>query len=502
MEHKYESMLNELKDYLKDLEYLNSSIAVLQWDSMVNMPSKAISFRSEVLGYLSEQSYKLTTSDKIKRFVDFFKQFDNLDPVTSATIQNIEKEYNKTKKIPADEYKEYMMAASISTSAWEEAKNKADFSIFAPHLKKMIDFNKRFASYWGFETNKYNALLDLYEPGITTEKLDEVFGELRDAIVQLLTKIKSSSENYDKEIFKKKFAKEEQEEFGKIVLDKMGYDYKEAGRIDESTHPFTTNFGNKDVRITTNYCENDFRSALFSLIHEGGHAIYEQNIPDDLQGSLLATGASMGVHESQSRFYENIIGKSRAFWRFFYPITLEKFKQFEGVSFEQFYDAINIVEPSLIRTEADELTYSLHIIIRYEIEKMLFDGEVTVEELPKIWSEKYMEYLGVMPKNDSEGILQDMHWSDGSFGYFPSYALGNLYGTQFLYKMQKDIPNIYDQIEKGNLKLVYDWLKENIHKHGAIYKPAKLVKIVTGEELSAKYFINYINKKFMDIYKL
>ena len=272
--------------------------------------------------------------------------------------------------------------------------------------------------------------------------------------------------------------------------------------MDVSTHPFTINFGNKDVRITTHYLENEFRSALFSCIHEGGHAIYEQNIADDLEGTMLGTGTSMGVHESQSRYYENILGRSREFWTYFYPEAIKRFPQFEGVSFEEFYKAINIVEPSLIRTESDELTYSLHVIIRYEIEKELINGNIKVEDLPQIWNAKYKEYLGVEPKNDAEGVLQDMHWSGGSFGYFPSYALGNLYGAQFLGKMLKEMPDYNKNISEGNLDEIRLWLKENIHKYGSVYKPAELIKKVTGEELTAKYFIEYLNNKYNKVYEL
>lgn len=492
----------ELKKYLKDLESINSSIALIQWDTMVNMPKKAVEYRSDMIAYLSEQSYKLSTSDKVKEFVEYFENIHDLDEITKASIRTLKTEYNRTKKIPAEEYKEYVKETSISTSAWEEAKDKSDFSIFKPHLKKLVEYNRKFAEYWGYKDNKYDAFLDIYEPGITTKKLDLMFGELRDAIIELLGKIKKSGYTPDVEFFKKKFSKESQKQFGEKVLDKMEYDYKNAGRIDEYTHPFTTNFGNKDVRITNHYFENDFRSALFSFIHEGGHAIYEQDIPDSLRGTLLAQGASMGVHESQSRFYENIVGKSRPFWKYFYPIVKETFPQFKDVDFDQFFNGLNYVEPSLIRTEADELTYSLHIIIRYEIEKQLISGAIEVEDLPSIWNKKYKEYIGIEPKDDAEGVLQDMHWSDGSFGYFPSYALGNLYGAQFLNKLKSEVIDIDEKISNGDLSRLHKWLKENIHQYGAIYKPADLIKKVTGEELTAKYFIEYLNKKFTSIYKL
>lgn len=499
MGENFHTKLEEFKEYLTKIEYLNSATSVLSWDMMVNIPKKGKPYRSEVLGYLSSESYKLQTSDEMKAFIDYFISRENLDDITKGMIDNAKKNFDQTKKIPEDRYREYVILASNSFAYWEEAREKSDFSIFKPYLEKIIKFNEEFLEYWGYEGNKYNTLLDHYEPGITVEKLDKVFEELKSAIVCLLNKVKSSKLNVNTNFFYKHFTKEEQEAFGLYIAEKLGYDLQ-AGRLDVSAHPFTTTFDNKDVRITTRYDENEFRGALFSTIHESGHAIYEQNIPDELKGTGLATGVSMGVHESQSRFYENILGRSKEFWKYFYNEAQKRFRQFQDVSLEEFYKAINVIKPSLIRTEADELTYSLHIIIRYEIEKDLINGKITVDELPQIWNDKYKEYLGVEPKNDAEGVLQDMHWSDGSFGYFPSYALGNLYGAQFLSKMLEDIPNYYNLVENGEFNIIRDWLKENIHKYGSIYKPSEIIKKVTGEELSAKYFIDYLNNKFSKIY--
>jgi carboxypeptidase Taq len=297
------------------------------------------------------------------------------------------------------------------------------------------------------------------------------------------------------------FPTDAQERFSRYVLEKMGYDFG-AGRIDVSVHPFTITMGQNDVRITTHYYENDPLSALYSCIHEGGHAIYEQNIDPALIGTMLMTGASMGIHESQSRFYENLIGRSRAFWEFFYTEAQKEFPQLYGVPLETFYKAVNAVKPSLIRIEADELTYSLHIIIRYELEKAIFDGGANVDELPAMWNAKYKEYMGVEPQNDGEGILQDTHWSGGDFGYFPSYALGNLYGAQFLHTMKKDMPDLEQRIASGDLMCVNDWLKEHVHRFGAVYLPEELIRKVTGEPLTAKYFIDYLNGKYRDAYGL
>jgi len=496
-----ETRLEEFKEYLRKIEYLNAASGLLYWDMRVGMPKKGIPYRGKMLSYLSGEAYKLQTSDTMKEYIEYFVALEGLDDVTKAMVERAKKNYDQTKKIPEERYIAYVELTSNAEAAWEEAKGKSDFEIFKPFLEKLVSFNQEFVEYLGYEKNKYDTLLDNYEPGITVERLDVVFGELRDAIVSLLNKIENSKVKIDDNFFKKSFTEKEQEEFSLFILEKMGYDF-EAGRMDVSTHPFTINFGNKDVRITTHYLENEFRSALFSCIHEGGHAIYEQNIADDLDGTMLGGGTSMGVHESQSRYYENILGRSREFWTYFYPEAVKRFPQFEGVSFDEFYKAINIVEPSLIRTESDELTYSLHVIIRYEIEKELINGKIKVEDLPQIWNAKYKEYLGVEPKNDAEGVLQDMHWSGGSFGYFPSYALGNLYGAQFLGKMLKEMPDYNKNIAEGNLDEIRLWLKENIHKYGSVYKPAELIKKVTGEELTAKYFIEYLNNKYNKVYEL
>lgn len=499
MDKVVQEKLKDLREYLKKLEYLNSAIGVLYWDMRVGIPRKGIPYRSEVLGYLSTEGYKLETSDEVRDYIEYFSGVDGLDKVTSSMLEHVKKNYEKTKKVPEDRYREYVVLTSEAESIWEEAKAKSDFSMFKPYLERIVEFQKEMIGYWGYEGNKYNALLDLYEPGFTVEKIDKVFKEVRDAIVELLSKIKASGYAPDTKVLQGFYSKKSQEELGVHILNKIGYDF-DAGKMDESVHPFTIEFSNKDVRITTSYLENDFTSALFSCIHEGGHGIYEQNISDELIGTTLASGVSMGIHESQSRFYENILGRSREFWRGFYPEIIKTYPQFENLKYEDFYRAINNVNPSLIRTDADELTYSLHIIIRYEIEKALINDEIKVEDLPRVWNEKYKEYLGIEPENDGEGVLQDVHWAGGSFGYFPSYALGNLYGAQFYHSMLKSIPKLLEQVEKGEFGAIKEWLKENIHKHGGVYKPSELIKIATGEELSAKYFIEYLNKKYGEIY--
>lgn len=501
MDMNYKEKVEALREYLKKMEFLQSAVSVLHWDMRVSIPKKAVPYRSEVVGYMSTELYRMETSDEIKGFIYYFSGIVNLDKVTESMVENIKKNYEKSKKIPEDRFTKYVILASEAESAWEEAKEKSDFEYFKPYLEQLVEFQKEFVGYWGYEGNKYNTLLDFYEPGFTVEKIDRVFGELRDAIVELLNRIKASGYEPNTKFLEGCYSKESQEEFATTILKELGFDF-EAGRMDESMHPFTINFSNKDVRLTTHYYENDFLNALYSCIHEGGHGLYEQGIADELSGTSLASGVSSGIHESQSRFYENILGRSKAFWIHFYPELIKTYPQFEKVSIDDFYRAINIARPSLIRVDADELTYSLHIIIRYELEKALINDELKVEDLPKAWNEKYREYLGIEPKNNAEGVLQDVHWAGGMFGYFPSYALGNLYGAQFYSAMCKDIPDMLRRVEKGEFQMILDWLKDKIHRHGGVFKPSELIMNATGEELTAKYFIEYLNKKYSEVYGL
>jgi carboxypeptidase Taq len=501
MGKEVQNKINQLKELMKEREYLGSISSALYWDLAVKAPEKSVEYRSEMLGYVSAQMHRLETSEKMKELVDFFEGEVELSEIDKAMVRECKREYEKNVKIPEEKVKEFQIISAKSEAAWEEAKENSDFNIFKPHLEKVVGMCKEFIDYRGYEGNKYNTLLGDYERGITVEKLDSIFGELRDAIVDLLNKIRNSKAKVNESILEGEYPEKEQEEFSKFILNEMGYDFK-AGRLDESVHPFTISLGRDDVRITTHYNKKDFKPAVFGCIHEGGHALYDQGIAKELQGTGLADGTSMGIHESQSLFYESVLATSEAFWNRYYKDFQEKFPRFKEISFDDFYKSINATKPSLIRIESDELTYCLHIIIRYEIEKALINDEIKVEDLPRIWNEKYKEYLGVEPSDDSEGVLQDMHWSDGSFGYFPSYALGRLYSAQFFNKMKQDNSDIIEHIENGNLKPVLEWLRENVHKHGAVYPPAELVMRVTGEELDAKYFIEYLREKYGKIYEL
>lgn len=335
---------------------------------------------------------------------------------------------------------------------------------------------------------------------MSVDILDRVFGEVRTGIVELLQKIQSSGVSVDTSFIHHHFSKKQQRDFSIEILKQMGYDF-DAGRLDETVHPFQITLNNGDARVTTRYVENDFRVAIFGTIHEGGHALYEQNISKELAGTTLAEGTSMGIHESQSLFNEIFVGRNLNFWRKNYNL-LKSYSpgQFDQVSLLDFYRAINEVKPSLIRIEADEVTYPLHIIIRYEIEKALFNDEILVKDLPDIWNKKYEEYLGIKPDHDGVGVLQDVHWARGSFGYFPSYALGYIYAAQFKHALLKDLPNFDDLLANGELVKIKEWFNQKVHKYGKSKKPMEILKEVTGEEPNAKYLLDYLTDKYRQIY--
>jgi carboxypeptidase Taq len=352
------------------------------------------------------------------------------------------------------------------------------------------------------KTTPYDTLLDMYEPGLTTVELDRLFGELRARLVPLAEQIANAANKPDTTFLEGTFDKEAQKKFSKLILKDMGYDF-DAGRLDESVHPFATGLSPGDVRITTRYLPHDITSALFGTIHEGGHALYEQNIQAELAGTTLCTGTSMGIHESQSRLWENMIGRSLGFWQRYFPDLQAHFPgQLDGVTAEQFYRGINVVEPSLIRIEADELTYNLHIMIRYEIEKMLFNENLNPRDLPEVWNNKYKEALGITPPNDAEGVLQDVHWSGGAFGYFPSYSLGNMYGAQMMDVARRKLPELDRQVAAGQLFPLKEWLTEQVYQYGKLLKPAEIIERISGKPLQSSYLCDYLENKYREIYRL
>ncbi|WP_270182253.1 carboxypeptidase M32 [Alkalihalobacillus sp. CinArs1] len=490
-------------NYTKKMTGFNEAIGLMYWDLRTGAPKKGAEQRSEVIGMMSSEVFNMSVSDEMKNYLSNLSNAkDQLDEKTVKAVEECQKEYDRNIKIPAEEYSEYVILSSKAESVWEEAKEKNDFELFRPYLEKLVAFNQKFVEYWGYEDNKYNTLLDLYEPGVTVDMIDRVFGQLRDHIVPLVKKVVESSDKPHTDFLFEHFPKEKQQDFSLEILKKMGYDF-DAGRLDTTVHPFATGLNPGDVRVTTKYDEGDFRTAVFGTIHEGGHALYEQNISTDLIGTPLCSGTSMGIHESQSLFWENFVGRNKSFWKNNYE-TLKAYSsgQFDGVSLDDYYRAINVAGPSLIRIEADEMTYALHIMVRYEIEKGLINGEIEVKDLPSIWNEKMEEYLGITPDNDANGVLQDVHWSGGAFGYFPSYALGYIYAAQIKHAILKDLPNFDELLESGDLLPIKEWLTEHIHQYGKMKKPVEIIKDITGEGLNAAYLIEYLENKYSEVYHI
>lgn len=492
--------LNQFRNIIAKIKQYEEALAVLYWDLRTGAPRKGMDIRSEVIGTLSADMFKLSTSPELGELLTKLEK-ESLSEIDARLVTETRKEYDRSVKIPPQLFQEYVILTSQAESKWEECKENNDYAAFEPYLDKIINLTNQFIDLWGVKGTRYDTLLDQYEPGMTVEQLDTIFGQLRDQLVPLANAIAHSSNQPRTDFLQQSFNTGAQKEFSHYILEQMGFDF-EAGRLDESVHPFATGLNPRDVRITTRYLENDVTSALFGTIHEGGHALYEQNIMPELIGTTLCTGTSMGIHESQSRFWENVIGRSRPFWNRYYAKLQEHFPQLSEIDVDTFYRGNNVVNPSFIRIEADELTYNLHIIIRYEIEKMIFNEGLQAKDLPRIWNEKYAQYLGITPQSDAEGVLQDVHWSGGAFGYFPSYSLGNMYAAQMMHTLEQLMPNVWELVEAGQLHPIKEWLSERIYKYGKLKSPAELITSITNEALNPKYLVKYLTEKYTDIYTL
>ncbi|BCN32013.1 carboxypeptidase M32 [Anaeromicropila herbilytica] len=494
-----------LQPYLDKDMALNTALTLLSWDMETLAPSGGMDYTAKAVGVLALESFNTLINEDVNSLLTKLETPDEqagLDEVEKAIVKKLRKNYNDLKVIPAEEFKAYSELQATASNVWAQAKEKNDYNHFAPVLKKLIDFQRKFIGYrYQGEGNRYDVLLDDYEPGFTVEILDKFFNEVKETIIPLVQKVSANKDKVDNSFNYRTYNIEKQKEFCHFMAEYIGFDFN-RGVIAESAHPFTTNLHNHDVRITNHFLENNLESAIFSVIHETGHALYEMQIDDRLTQTVLGSGTSMGAHESQSRFFENNIAKSTDFWLPVYPKLQEAFKEeLKDVSLEDFIKGINQSTNSLIRTEADELTYCLHILIRYEIEKMMFNNEVEVEELPEIWNKKYEEYLGIRPETDSEGVLQDIHWACGNYGYFASYAIGSAVAAQIYAHMNKVMP-VEQYLREGNLTPVREFLKENIHKYGMLKKTNELLKDMMGEELNAKYFTDYLTEKFTKLYEL
>ena len=491
-----------MKPHLEKIMALNTAMTLFNWDSETLAPKEAGAYTSKVIGILSNEYFKALVNDEVKDLIDQCKAAEDLTVEQKAIVRELGRELEELQVIPQEEYREFSELQAEATAVWARARKENDYAYYAPTLKKLIEFQKKFAGYQAKEGQQlYDVLLNQYERGFDMESLDEFFRQVKEEIVPLLKQVVQKNDTIDTAFLTEYYDPKKQEEFGRFLAQYCGFDF-EKGVLAESAHPFTTNLHNHDVRITTRYMENKLDSSLFSVIHETGHALYELGIADEITQTPVGGGASMGMHESQSRFFENMIGRNEAFWEPIYKKLTELFPdQLKGVSLERFIKAVNKAEPGLIRIDADELTYCLHIMVRYEIEKMIFAGQAEVDDLPKLWKEKYEEYLGVSPKTDAEGVMQDIHWAQGSFGYFPSYALGSAFAAQFYHKMNEEM-DVEALLREGNLKPIREFLKNHIHRYGKVKETRDLIKEVTGEDFTPKYYIEYLKEKYQKLYQL
>jgi carboxypeptidase Taq len=490
---KYKEVRNKLKAY----QYMMN---IVNWDSETEAPKEAFSRRAEMMGIISREYYRLSTSTEYKEMInELYSNIETLDQFMQREIKIVKKQLDKQSKIPEKEFVEYQKLLSLSQHVWEEAKSKNDWGLFKDNLKKLVEFNRKFITYYQLNMKDYDVLLDDFEEGMTMELYDHFFDTLKKELVPFVKQVLTKGKPLNKDLSTTYFDPKKQKEFCDYIIDVMAFD-RNRGLMKESVHPFTWNTHPSDVRFTTRYLENYVFSSIFAAIHELGHATYEQQIDEKWNDTYLSGGASMGIHESQSRFYENVIGRSKAFWEAHYPKFKELFPtQTKDVSLEDFYRNVNKVEASLIRVEADELTYALHIMIRYDIERLLFTENVDVDTLPKIWNEKTKEYLGIVADNDADGVLQDVHWSAGLFGYFPTYALGTAYAAQFQHKMMQDL-DLDELVRTKNIKAINEWLKEHIHQFGKSKTPLELLEQVTGEPFNPMYYVKYLKEKYTKLY--
>ncbi len=496
-----EQALTAMDKFQQTKAAYDHALGVLSLDATTTAPSDSGEGRSKTMAVMSGITYALESDPENALWLAFLEAHaEELTPMQKRQAEMIRKNYDQINKVPAEEYVEYSVLLNDAQNIWEKAKNADDFEMFAPYLERIVAFNRKFAGYYNPEMLPYDALLNEFEEGLNMQTLDNFFAKLREVIVPLIAKIQTA-EPIDDSFLYKAYPVALQRQFSDYLMNVMGMDRSHCG-IGESEHPFTTNFNNKDVRITTHYQENNLVSSMFSVIHEGGHALYELGADDCYNYTALAGGVSMSIHESQSRFYENFIGRSAAFIHVIFPKIQELFpEQMEGVTEEMFFRAVNRAKPSLIRTEADELTYANHIMVRYEIEKQLIAGTLEVRDVPAEWNRMYKEYLGQDVPCNRQGCLQDIHWAGGAIGYFPSYALGSAYGAQMLHKMQEDLGDIWADVGKGDLSKVTGWLREHIHRHASFYKPGQLLESVCGP-FDPKYFTDYLTEKYTKLYQL
>jgi len=496
-----QDLYEEYKERMHRIADVKYSMALLQWDQETYLPPKGAGIRGQQIATLSEIAHRLFIDEKLGKILNELMDKNELGENEKRNIELTLEDYTKNKKYSSAFVRKLTEQVNRSFHAWMEARKQNSFPIFEKELAPLTELKKQETDILGYSHHPYNALLNEFEKGSTVQLIDKTFADLLPSLKTILEKIKNKPQVNDS-FLKQYFPKQQQWDWGMYLLKQLHFDF-EAGRQDISEHPFTINFANSDVRITTRINENDFSSMTWSCIHEAGHALYEQGLPADQYGLPLGEAASLGVHESQSRLWENNIGRSLLFWKHYFPELQKKFpEQLAKLSVEEFYKGINKVEPSLIRTEADELTYHFHVLVRYELEKKLIDGSILTKDIPAFWNEHYETYLGVKIPDDKNGCLQDVHWSHGSFGYFSTYSLGSFFAAQFYSAIEQSVTDLNNGIEKGNTVPVLQWLRKSVHLHGRKYTSGELCERMTGKALDTRFFLDYLLQKYSLIYTL
>ncbi len=496
-------LLEKYKSYINETEQMMHAVTLLYWDMETKMPKEGFQSHSDSLAYLSTECFKRETSDEMGEMLEALmrpEEFDALSDMWKFNVKRMKRAYDKGKRIPVEFFNEYIKVQNEAGVKWQEAKKASDYSIYAPILKRMIDMTKQKVAYTDPGKEVYDVLLDEHEEGMDSATYDRVFNDLKKGLLPLIDRILSAKQP-DETKFTRKYDIPSQREIEKLLLEYIGFSF-EKGCTGETEHPFTLNFNSKDVRVTNHFREDDGTDSMFSAIHEGGHAIFEQNVNPDFDNTPAGSCSYLGLHESQSRFFENILGRNINFWSPIYSKIQEISPDYKDISLDEFYHHINHVKNSYIRTAADEVTYCLHVILRYEIEKEIFRNNATVESLPELWNKKMTEYLHITPENDAVGILQDMHWSDGSFGYFPTYLLGTIYDGMFLEAVEADLGPVDDILAAGDIKKITSWLNKNIHTYGSTRLPKEVIETVCKKEVSAAAILKYFTDKYTAIYNL
>lgn len=497
----YQSLCDNARETAK----LASIAGLLEWDERTKMPAAAGAYRAEQISYLAGEIHKRQVAPQVGAWLDELagsKLAADSHSETGTVIRQLRRQYDKKTRLPQSLVEELSRTAVLGQQMWVEARAADDFARFQPLLEKTLDLKRQEAAALGYTATPYDALLDDYEPGATTAEVSAALASLRDALTPLVEAIVGSKRGPDAAVLKRQFPIEQQEAFGKAAAGAIGFDF-EAGRLDVTDHPFCGGAGPRDVRITTRYRVDDFGDAFFSILHEAGHGLYEQGLPAEHFGLPTGESVSLGIHESQSRMWENQVGRSRAFWEFFLPQAKQAFgAALTDATVDGFYAAINEVRPSLIRVDADEVTYNLHVLIRFELERAMIEGDLAAGDLPGAWREKYAKYLGITPTNDADGALQDVHWSAGLFGYFPTYSLGNLYAGQFFAQANADLGDQQAAFRRGDFRPLLDWLRAKIHSQGQRYSATELAEKITGKPLSHAPWMAQMRAKYGELYSL